>query len=356
MMIEQPLDYDDIRDHARLQRRIATPICLDESIHTVRAADGGDRRSAPAASSTSSRAASAAMRESIRLHDSAAAHGIPVWHGGMLESGIGRAHNIHLSTLPNFSLPGDVAASRRYFAPDLIEPGDRGAAPTAPIAVPDRARASASRSCGPRRAPPPERVLDAALTHGLTASRPSQTSWDRSCERLDGTLAARVTPAWPRDRLAAWRRVRGCAPHRRAARAAVRLEQKMAWILRLEDQRILRDPAAPPPPPPPGRKGTAGAGRPPPPPLVAARSDRARSPTPTRASAAAPRWRSAASGCRKACAPLDARARRHRSRGAADGGVRAGADRRRVGRAGAADGAGRHVARRARPRRRSARA
>ena len=56
------------------------------------------------------------------MHDLAAASGVPVWHGGMLESGIGRAHNIHLSTLPNFTLPGDVAASRRYFAPDLIDP------------------------------------------------------------------------------------------------------------------------------------------------------------------------------------------------------------------------------------------
>ena len=60
--------------------------------------------------------------ESIRLHDVCEAHGIPVWHGGMLESGIGRAHNIHLASLPNFSLPGDIAASRRYFVPDLIEP------------------------------------------------------------------------------------------------------------------------------------------------------------------------------------------------------------------------------------------
>jgi o-succinylbenzoate synthase len=60
--------------------------------------------------------------ESIRLHDLCAAHGVPVWHGGMLESGIGRAANIHLSTLPNFSLPGDIAASKRYFDPDLIDP------------------------------------------------------------------------------------------------------------------------------------------------------------------------------------------------------------------------------------------
>ena len=59
----------------------------------------------------------------MRLHDLCAARGVPVWHGGMLESGIGRAHNLHLSALPNFSLPGDVAASKRYYQPDLIEPG-----------------------------------------------------------------------------------------------------------------------------------------------------------------------------------------------------------------------------------------
>jgi O-succinylbenzoate synthase len=70
------------------------------------------------------------------LHDLAARNGIPVWHGGMLESGIGRAHNIHLSTLPNFTLPGDVAASRRYYAPDLIEPGI-DVRPDGTIAVPD---------------------------------------------------------------------------------------------------------------------------------------------------------------------------------------------------------------------------
>ena len=61
--------------------------------------------------------------ESIALHDLCQAHGIPVWHGGMLESGIGRAHNIHLASLPNFTLPGDIAASKRYYTPDLIEPG-----------------------------------------------------------------------------------------------------------------------------------------------------------------------------------------------------------------------------------------
>ena len=135
MMIEQPLDYDDVRDHAALQARIATPICLDESIHSVRAAEEAialgacriinikpGRRRRPRASRSG-------------VHDLCAAHGIPVWHGGMLESGIGRAHNIHLASLPNFTLPGDVAASRRYFAPDLIEPAIE-VTPDGTVAVP----------------------------------------------------------------------------------------------------------------------------------------------------------------------------------------------------------------------------
>ena len=73
--------------------------------------------------------------ESIRVHDACAAAGIPVWHGGMLESGIGRAHNIHLASLPNFSLPGDIAASKRYFEPDLIDPPIE-VAPDGTVAVP----------------------------------------------------------------------------------------------------------------------------------------------------------------------------------------------------------------------------
>jgi O-succinylbenzoate synthase len=122
MMIEQPLDYEDIRDHAALQRRLSTPICLDESIHSVRAAaDAIEIGACRIINIKPGRVGGHA--ESIRLHDLCAARGIPVWHGGMLESGIGRAHNIHLASLPNFSLPGDIAASRRYFAPDLIEPG-----------------------------------------------------------------------------------------------------------------------------------------------------------------------------------------------------------------------------------------
>jgi O-succinylbenzoate synthase len=121
MMIEQPLDYDDVRDHAELQRRIRTPICLDESIHTVRAAAQAIALGACRIINVKPGRVGG-HQQSIRLHDLTAQQAVPVWHGGMLESGIGRAHNIHLSTLPNFTLPGDVAASRRYYAPDLIDP------------------------------------------------------------------------------------------------------------------------------------------------------------------------------------------------------------------------------------------
>lgn len=121
MMIEQPLDYNDIRDHARLQARIGTPICLDESLHTVRMAEEAIALGACRIINIKPGRVGG-HGESIRMHDLSVRHQVPVWHGGMLESGIGRAHNIHLSTLPGFTLPGDVAASRRYFAPDLIDP------------------------------------------------------------------------------------------------------------------------------------------------------------------------------------------------------------------------------------------
>ena len=121
MMIEQPLDYDDLRDHARLQADIRTAICLDESLETPRLAEEAlDMGACRVINIKPGRVGGHA--QSIRMHDIAVAHGAPVWHGGMLESGIGRAHNIHLSTLAGFTLPGDVAASCRYFAPDLIDP------------------------------------------------------------------------------------------------------------------------------------------------------------------------------------------------------------------------------------------
>jgi O-succinylbenzoate synthase len=134
MMIEQPLDYDDVLDHAALQARIRTPICLDESLHTV-------KQAAEAIAAGACRVINikpgrvGGHGQSIAMHDLAAEHGIPVWHGGMLESGIGRAHNIHLSTLSNFTLPGDVAASKRYFSPDLIDP-EIEVRPDGTIAVP----------------------------------------------------------------------------------------------------------------------------------------------------------------------------------------------------------------------------
>lgn len=121
MMIEQPLDYDDLNDHAALQRRLRTPICLDESISSVRAAAAAFALGACRVVNVKP-GRIGGYRESLALHDLAGAYDIPLWHGGMLESGIGRAHNLHLSSLPRFSLPGDVAASRRYYQPDLIDP------------------------------------------------------------------------------------------------------------------------------------------------------------------------------------------------------------------------------------------
>jgi O-succinylbenzoate synthase len=134
MMIEQPLDYDDVQDHAALQAQIRTPICLDESLHSVRIA--GEAIRAGACRIINIKPGRVGGHgQSMALHDLAAAHAIPVWHGGMLETGIGRAHNIHLSTLANFTLPGDVAASRRYFSPDLIDP-EIEVRPDGTIAVP----------------------------------------------------------------------------------------------------------------------------------------------------------------------------------------------------------------------------
>ena len=121
LLIEQPLDYDDVMDHAVLQQRLKTPVCLDESIHTVRIArDAIEAKACRIINIKPGRVGG--HQASIELHDLCAAHGIPVWHGGMLESGVGRAHNIHLASLPNFTLPGDIAASKRYYHPDLIDP------------------------------------------------------------------------------------------------------------------------------------------------------------------------------------------------------------------------------------------
>ncbi|MBB4065777.1 o-succinylbenzoate synthase [Gellertiella hungarica] len=117
--IEQPLAWNDIQDHATLQRRVSTPICLDESIRSAR--DARKALQIDAARVINIKVGRVGgYLESLRIHDLCAAFDVPVWCGGMLESGIGRAHNIHLSTLPNFSKPGDTSSASRYFARDLI--------------------------------------------------------------------------------------------------------------------------------------------------------------------------------------------------------------------------------------------
>ncbi|HUI56030.1 MAG TPA: o-succinylbenzoate synthase [Bryobacteraceae bacterium] len=121
MMIEQPLSHDDIIDHAELQTKLQTPICLDECIRTAHHAEQAVKlRACGIINIKLGRVGGFA--EAKRVHDVAQAAGIPVWCGGMLEAGIGRAHNIALATLPNFVLPGDVSASQRYWKRDIIQP------------------------------------------------------------------------------------------------------------------------------------------------------------------------------------------------------------------------------------------
>lgn len=121
MMIEQPLAHDDMVDHAVLQKEINTPVCLDEPIHSAE-----DARKAVELGSC--RIINVKLgrvgghEEAIRIDRYCARNGVPIWCGGMLESGVGRAHNIAMSTLPGFVLPGDVSASRRYFAEDTVRP------------------------------------------------------------------------------------------------------------------------------------------------------------------------------------------------------------------------------------------
>ena len=121
MMIEQPLAHDDIIDHAQLQAQIETPVCLDECIRNAHHAEQAIRLNA-ARIVNLKLGRVGGFGEAKRVHDVCEAAGIPVWCGGMLEAGIGRAHNIALATLPNFTLPGDVSASKRYWKRDIIVP------------------------------------------------------------------------------------------------------------------------------------------------------------------------------------------------------------------------------------------
>lgn len=121
LMIEQPLDHDDLLDHARLQAGMWTAICLDESIT-------GLKRAEQALEGESCRMINIKIgrvggySQALAIHDLCYARAVPVWCGGMLESGVGRAHNIALASLPGFTLPGDISASARYFARDVIIP------------------------------------------------------------------------------------------------------------------------------------------------------------------------------------------------------------------------------------------
>jgi len=121
LMIEQPLWNDDRYYHSRLQREIQTAICLDEAIHHAR--DAAEALEIGACRIINIKVGRVGgFTEARRVHDVCAARQVPVWCGGMLESGVGRAHNIALSTLENFRLPGDVSASKRYWKEDIIDP------------------------------------------------------------------------------------------------------------------------------------------------------------------------------------------------------------------------------------------
>jgi O-succinylbenzoate synthase len=135
MMIEQPLWHDDFYYHSMLQKRLATPICLDESIR--------NRRDALAAIETEScqiinikLGRVGGFSEAIAVHNAAMERGIPVWCGGMMESGVGRAHNIALASLENFTLPGDFGTSAGFWAEDIVEPA-ASVSSKGEIAVPD---------------------------------------------------------------------------------------------------------------------------------------------------------------------------------------------------------------------------
>jgi o-succinylbenzoate synthase len=121
MMIEQPLDADDLVRHARLQRSLNTPICLDESITSAdRAHDMITLGSGRIINIKPGRVGG--FSESLAIHELCARHGIPVWCGGMLESGIGRAYNVALASLPGFTMPGDISPSARYWERDVVIP------------------------------------------------------------------------------------------------------------------------------------------------------------------------------------------------------------------------------------------
>lgn len=121
LLIEQPLPEDDLRGHAALARLIVTPVCLDESIESARHAAAAITMGACQVVNIKAGRVGGYL-EARRIHDVCAAHGVPVWCGGMLETGLGRAANVALAALPNFRLPGDTSASNRFYRHDLTDP------------------------------------------------------------------------------------------------------------------------------------------------------------------------------------------------------------------------------------------
>jgi len=137
MMIEQPLGWDDIYQHSLLQAQLRTPICLDECIHNASHAEAAIKLGACRIINIKLGRVGGHTRAK-QVHDLSVQHSIPVWCGGMLESGVGRAHNIAMSALPGFVLPGDVSASQRYWDEDIIEP-EVEVSPAGTIRVPETA-------------------------------------------------------------------------------------------------------------------------------------------------------------------------------------------------------------------------
>jgi o-succinylbenzoate synthase len=162
LLIEQPLAEDDVRGHAELARLLRTPICLDESITSCRSAEDAIELGACRVVNIKAGRVGGYL-EARRIHDLCDARGVPVWCGGMLETGLGRAANVALAALPNFTLPGDTSASGRYYAQDITEPF-----------VLDDGRLEVPRGPGLGVTPIPE-ILD-ELTTSLTTERPASSS------------------------------------------------------------------------------------------------------------------------------------------------------------------------------------
>src|SRR6266567_2408900 len=159
VMVEQPLHHEDLADHARLQARIRTPICLDESIRSAAdAAVAFDLGACRVVNIKPGRVGG--PFEARRIHDVARASGVPVWIGGMLETGVGRALNVALASMPGVTMPGDTSASERYFAQDLTEPFV--VAPDGTMAVP--------QGLGIGVEPDPERLAACAVRREVIAS------------------------------------------------------------------------------------------------------------------------------------------------------------------------------------------